>query len=115
MQIMKQTAPLQRAVAMGQLTDKDNVQNWILNQPDILPRLNGRLIKQPSGYLSLFDVNRKMLLRRHIFDVDYNLACKSNTMKEFEEIRPEQRSQCMLEKMKYLSKSGELHKLIKIY
>jgi UDP-glucose:glycoprotein glucosyltransferase len=59
MQIMRQTSPLQRAVMSGKLTDKDNVQNWILNQPDVLIRLNNRLISNPTKVLSLENVHRK--------------------------------------------------------
>lgn len=58
-QVMKQTYPLQKAVMAGKLTNKDNVQNWIMNQPDVLPRINNRLVSEPTDFLSLFDVNRK--------------------------------------------------------
>ena len=58
MQIMRQTAPLQRAVMSGKLTDKDNVQTWILSQPDVLPRLNGRLMKAPAKVIALDNVFR---------------------------------------------------------
>lgn len=59
MKVMKQTGNIQRAVMAGKLTDKDNVQNWILSQPDVLPRLNARLLSDPTDYLSLQDVFRK--------------------------------------------------------
>lgn len=56
MQIMKLTTSLQKAVVSGRLTDKDNVQNWVLSQPDVLPRLNHRLLREPTSYLPLYDV-----------------------------------------------------------
>jgi UDP-glucose:glycoprotein glucosyltransferase len=59
MQIMRQTPILQRAVMAGKLTDKDNVQNWILSQPDVLPRLNSRLIDSPAKVLSMENVARE--------------------------------------------------------
>lgn len=62
MQTMKQTFPLQKAVMAGKLTNKDNVQTWIMNQADVLPRVNNRLLKEPSEFLSLFDVNRKFFI-----------------------------------------------------
>lgn len=60
MQIMRQTSILQRAVATGKLTDKDNVQNWVMNQPDVLPRLNRRFIEAPSDVVLFTDVYRKL-------------------------------------------------------
>lgn len=55
---MKQTYPLQKAVMSGKLTNKDNVQNWIMSQPDVLPRVNDRLLNEAVDSLPLFDVNR---------------------------------------------------------
>uniref|UniRef100_A0A915CUW8 UDP-glucose:glycoprotein glucosyltransferase n=1 Tax=Ditylenchus dipsaci TaxID=166011 RepID=A0A915CUW8_9BILA len=88
MQIMRQTTPLQRAVASGKLTDKETVQNWILNQPDVLPRLNNRLLKEPANCLPVYDVN----------------PCKAKNFKQFMQLKPHERAQCVLEKMKYLTK-----------
>lgn len=59
MKVMKQTSNIQKAVMSGKLTDKDNVQNWILSQPDVLPRLNARLLNEPLDYLSVRDVFRR--------------------------------------------------------
>lgn len=59
--IMKQTPTIQRAVMTGKLTDKDNVQNWIMSQPDVLPRRNPRLLADPTSYISALDVFRKFL------------------------------------------------------
>lgn len=59
MQIMRQTTSIQRAVMTGKLTDKDNVQNWIMNQPDVLIRLNNRLSGTPTKVLSLENVHRR--------------------------------------------------------
>ncbi|KAL3084473.1 hypothetical protein niasHS_009244 [Heterodera schachtii] len=47
--VMRQTGALQRAVMTGKLTDRENVQNWVLSQPDVLPRLNGRLLGGTKG------------------------------------------------------------------
>lgn len=55
---MKQTYPLQKAVMSGKLTNKDNVQNWIMSQPDVLPRVNNRFLNEAVDSLPLFDVNR---------------------------------------------------------
>ena len=42
--VMRQTNALQRAVIAGRLTDRENIQNWVMSQPDVLPRLNSRLL-----------------------------------------------------------------------
>lgn len=59
MQIMRQTVPLQKAIMTGRLTDRDNLEKWVLSQPDVLPRVNNRLLREPTSYLELQDVNRK--------------------------------------------------------
>lgn len=37
-EIMHQTPNLQKAVYKGELTDKDNVVDYIMSQPNIMPR-----------------------------------------------------------------------------
>lgn len=51
--VMRQTNSLQRAVVAGKLTDKENVQNWIMSQPDVLNRLNPRLLGGDGNELNL--------------------------------------------------------------
>ncbi|KAI6232348.1 UDP-glucose:glycoprotein glucosyltransferase 1 [Aphelenchoides besseyi] len=87
MQIMRQTAPLQRAVMSGKLKDKDNVQNWILNQPDVLPRLNSRLIAEPTKVLSMSNV----------------YPCSANNLRALESKNEAQKVQCIVENAKYLT------------
>uniref|UniRef100_A0A914C391 UDP-glucose:glycoprotein glucosyltransferase n=1 Tax=Acrobeloides nanus TaxID=290746 RepID=A0A914C391_9BILA len=91
MQVMKQTPILQRAIMSGKLTDKDNVQNWLLSQPDILPRLNNRLLAPPSMHLPLNDV----------------FPCSTTTLVKFNALTFDQKAQCIVEKMKYLTKTEE--------
>ncbi|KAI6191748.1 UDP-glucose:glycoprotein glucosyltransferase 1 [Aphelenchoides bicaudatus] len=91
MQIMRQTSPLQRAIMSGKLTDKDNVQNWILSQPDVLIRLNNRLINTPTKVLSLENVT----------------PCTQFTMEKFKKATSSQKSQCIVENSKYLTRKDE--------
>ncbi|KAE9555965.1 hypothetical protein FO519_000821 [Halicephalobus sp. NKZ332] len=89
--IMRQTPTIQKAVMAGKLTDKDNIQNWIMSQPDVLPRRNPRLLANPTDYLSVQDV----------------FPCKSMVPAKFAGLNNEQKTQCMIEKSKYLTKTEE--------
>uniref|UniRef100_A0A1B6BXN7 UDP-glucose:glycoprotein glucosyltransferase n=1 Tax=Clastoptera arizonana TaxID=38151 RepID=A0A1B6BXN7_9HEMI len=53
-EIMKQTPSLQKAVYKGELSDGDNVVDYIMNQPNVMPRLNERILNtDKSRYLDL--------------------------------------------------------------
>jgi hypothetical protein len=110
MQIMRQTGPLQRAVMSGKMTDKDNVQNWILNQPDVLIRLNNRLIGSPSKVISLERVHRKSQNSLQI--ISTFLACNELTTEKFGKATSLQKSQCILENSKYLTRKGKFNNLV---
>lgn len=45
MSIMKVTNELQRAVYRNMLKDEDNVLDYLMKQPNIMPRLNDRILK----------------------------------------------------------------------
>ena len=70
--------------------DRSNVQNFLLDQPDVMPRLNKRILSAPteSYYLDLTDV----------------LGCKARKLEEFLKLEKAQKSQCMIDKLKYLTK-----------
>jgi len=89
--IMRQTPTIQRAIMSGKLTDKDNIQNWIMSQPDVLPRRNPRLLANPTEYLPVEDV----------------FPCKSMVPTKFAGLTSEQKTQCIIEKAKYLTKTEE--------
>ncbi|CAJ0934962.1 unnamed protein product, partial [Mesorhabditis belari] len=93
MEIMKITPKLQKAVMDGTLKDKSNVQNWLLEQPDIMPRLNKRILSPPTqaDYLDLTNV----------------LGCKAKNVKEFEALDNAQKGTCMIDKLKYMNKGDE--------
>ncbi|KAK9504391.1 hypothetical protein O3M35_010731 [Rhynocoris fuscipes] len=53
-EIMNQTPALQKAVYKGDLTDKDNVIDYLMNRPNIMPRLNERVLSTTKArYLVL--------------------------------------------------------------
>lgn len=45
MALMKATNELQMAVYKGRLKDKDDVLDFLMDQPNIMPRLNDRILK----------------------------------------------------------------------
>jgi UDP-glucose:glycoprotein glucosyltransferase len=91
MKVMKQTSNIQRAVMAGKLNDKENVQNWILSQPDVLPRLNARLLDEPSDYLPVNDV----------------FPCETTNPSKFASLPPSKKTSCMIEKAKYLTRNED--------
>lgn len=90
---MRLTPPLQKAVFAGKLTDRENIQNWVLNQPEVLPRLNARLLTEPSAYLQLNDI-------RPCGDAYIVIGDESK-------LNASRRAQCLLESLKYLAKSDD--------
>uniref|UniRef100_A0A914YQY2 UDP-glucose:glycoprotein glucosyltransferase n=1 Tax=Panagrolaimus superbus TaxID=310955 RepID=A0A914YQY2_9BILA len=91
MKVMKQTSNIQRAVMTGKLNDKENVQNWILSQADVLPRLNARLLDEPTDYLPVNDV----------------FPCETTNPSKFASLIASKKTSCMIEKAKYLTRNEE--------
>lgn len=53
-EIMTQTPALQKAIYKGELTDSENVVDYIMNQPNVMPRLNERILNtDKSRHLDL--------------------------------------------------------------
>ncbi|CAD5234520.1 unnamed protein product [Bursaphelenchus xylophilus] len=88
MQIMRQTNYLQRSVMMGKLTDRENVQDWIMKQPEVLPRLNQRLLGTPHSVV--------------IHDNVYPCGAKKST--EIRELGESELNQCVLESVKHFTR-----------
>ncbi|CAJ0583195.1 unnamed protein product, partial [Mesorhabditis spiculigera] len=93
MEIMKRTPKIQKSIMDGALKDKTNVQNWLLEQPDIMPRLNKRILK-PA-------------VKDSIIDFTDNAPCKARKLNEFLELTSAAKSICVLDKLSYLAKSEE--------
>lgn len=53
-EIMSQTPPFQKNVYRGKISDSDDVLDYIMNQPNVMPRLNDRILnKERSFYLDM--------------------------------------------------------------
>lgn len=62
-EIMNQTPTLQKAVYKGELTDRDNVVDYIMSQPNVMPRLNDRVLSSTkSHYIPLAKFSNKLTL-----------------------------------------------------
>ena len=45
MAIMKETTPIQKAIYHNKLKDEDDPLDYLMSQPNIMPRLNDRILK----------------------------------------------------------------------
>lgn len=52
-EILKQTPVVQKAVFNGELTDKMDVLDWLMDQDNVMPRLNSRVLSPPAAHLDL--------------------------------------------------------------
>lgn len=53
-EVMSQTANFQKAVYKGKLTDSMDVLDYLMDQPNIMPRLNDRVLnRERSFYLDM--------------------------------------------------------------
>lgn len=53
-EVMSQTPILQKAIFRGKITDRDDVLDYIMSQPNVMPRLNQRILnKDNSFYLDM--------------------------------------------------------------
>lgn len=49
-EVMHQNPVFQKAVYRGKLSDSDDVIDYIMNQPNVMPRLNQRILNKDSGF-----------------------------------------------------------------
>ncbi|CEF63031.1 UDP-glucose:glycoprotein glucosyltransferase 1 [Strongyloides ratti] len=88
-EVSKQTPYIQKAVMNGKLTDKDNVMNWIMSRPTVLSRLNNRILNNGGEYLKMTNV----------------MPCKVKNVNEFNKLSDVEKTQCIITKMKYFTRS----------
>ncbi|XP_064194922.1 UDP-glucose:glycoprotein glucosyltransferase 1 isoform X2 [Anguilla rostrata] len=55
--ILDTTSIFQRAVYLGELTGDQDVVDFIMNQPNVVPRINSRILSTSRNYLDLSDTN----------------------------------------------------------
>ncbi|PAV57236.1 hypothetical protein WR25_11477 [Diploscapter pachys] len=92
-EVMKISPTIQRAVMEGRLKDRSNVANWLMEQKDVMPRLNARVLDAPTT--------------KNYLDLTASTPCKASTLTQFGTLTAPQKSQCILEWAKYLQKSEE--------
>ncbi|KAK6112554.1 UDP-glucose:Glycoprotein Glucosyltransferase family protein [Brugia pahangi] len=96
MEIMRVTSRLQKAVMEKKLKDQDNVMNWILSQPEVMPRINKLILDSPLSpdalYLDLTSVKK----------------CTSVSPTQYYKLPPKEQNQCMLKRMRYITRTEEM-------
>ncbi|CAD6189361.1 unnamed protein product [Caenorhabditis auriculariae] len=92
-EVMKITPKIQKAVMEGRLQDRGNVANWLLDQKDVMPKINDRILNAPSEkrYVDLFSGKQ----------------CEAKTLTQFNALTAEDKGSCVMDKMKYVQKSTE--------
>ncbi|MFH4973666.1 hypothetical protein AB6A40_000375 [Gnathostoma spinigerum] len=94
-EIMKVTPKLQQAIRKGKLKNRDNVMNWILSQPEVMPRLNKRILDA---------VGSPKTLR---LDFTHIERCPANNVAQFILLSPSMQTQCIFRRMRYLARSDD--------
>lgn len=49
-EVMNQTPLFQKAVYRGKLTESDDILDYLMNQPNVMPRLNQRILNKDSSF-----------------------------------------------------------------
>ncbi|VDM62368.1 unnamed protein product [Angiostrongylus costaricensis] len=93
LEVMRITPKLQNAVINGHLKDRMNVGNWIMEQKDVVPRLNSRILDA--------------VLQKKFLELTDTSSCKAKTLSEFVELRSSRKVQCIIEEMQYLRKGED--------
>ncbi|GMR33603.1 hypothetical protein PMAYCL1PPCAC_03798, partial [Pristionchus mayeri] len=93
MEVMRITPKIQRAVMSGKLTDKMNVGNWVLEQGDVMPRLNKRVLDAPATkrYLDLTDTT----------------PCTVKSLSDFARLSDAKKAGCVAERVRYVQRGEE--------
>uniref|UniRef100_A0A0R3RF81 UDP-glucose:glycoprotein glucosyltransferase n=1 Tax=Elaeophora elaphi TaxID=1147741 RepID=A0A0R3RF81_9BILA len=96
MEIMRVTSRLQKAVMEKKLKDRDNVMNWILSQPEVMPRINKLILDSPLSPNALY------------LDLTSTEKCKNISPAQYYKLPPEKQNQCMLKRMRYITRTEEM-------
>uniref|UniRef100_A0A1I7TWE2 UDP-glucose:glycoprotein glucosyltransferase n=1 Tax=Caenorhabditis tropicalis TaxID=1561998 RepID=A0A1I7TWE2_9PELO len=89
MEVMKISPKIQRAIMEGKLTDRMNVGNWVLDQKDVMPRINKRILSAPS--------------KKIYVDLLGSKECK--TLEGADKLSEVDKAACILQTTKYLQKA----------
>lgn len=55
-ELMRQTSALQKALFKGEMKETDNVMDFLMGQPNVMPRLNDRVLSTPAGGTKYLDM-----------------------------------------------------------
>lgn len=88
--IMQQTPAIQKAVYRGTLTDRDDIVDYLMNQPNVMPRLNERILK--------VDKNKWL-----------NLVGSAQTENQVESLNSQDKSNWLMQQMKYVYVQDNQH------
>lgn len=64
-EIMRQTPVIQKAVYQGELTDADNILDWLMSQKTVMPRLNKRILSETDQILNLLPEEDSIVASKH--------------------------------------------------
>ncbi|MCP9263039.1 UDP-glucose:glycoprotein glucosyltransferase [Dirofilaria immitis] len=96
MEIMRVTSRLQKAVMEKRLKDQDNVMNWILSQPEVMPRINKLILDSPLSPDALY------------LDLTSIQKCTNTSPAHYYKLPPKEQNQCMLKRMRYITRTEEM-------
>ncbi|CAH1780753.1 unnamed protein product [Owenia fusiformis] len=91
-QILQFTPVIQRAVYNGKLTDSMDVYDWIMNQENVLPRLNDRVLGTSNTFVD-FTKNTD--------------ASRFESPDQFSKLSPQEMTSVMAQNMKYITRKDE--------
>uniref|UniRef100_F1KR85 UDP-glucose:glycoprotein glucosyltransferase 1 n=1 Tax=Ascaris suum TaxID=6253 RepID=F1KR85_ASCSU len=94
-EVMKATPKLQKAIMSGKLKDKDNVMNWILSQPEVMPRINKRVLDAPSYWDALY------------LDLTDTKPCQMKSSSQFYQLSDAEYNQCIMRRIRYITRTDE--------
>ncbi|MPC29875.1 UDP-glucose:glycoprotein glucosyltransferase [Portunus trituberculatus] len=94
MEVMRTTQMLQKAVYRGELGDKHDVTDWLMAMPNIMPRLNDRILSTKSS--SYVDMTGES-----------NLRLSAITLEDFSALKATEMTSIMTNSFHYLSTKTE--------
>ncbi|CAB3399775.1 unnamed protein product [Caenorhabditis bovis] len=92
-EVMKITQKIQKAIIEGKLTDRANVAKWMMEQKDVMPRINKRILTAPSTHSYI--------------DLSGSKPCNGLTIvDQLRNLVSVDKARCLLESTKYLQKGS---------
>ncbi|VDO38345.1 unnamed protein product [Haemonchus placei] len=92
LEVMRITHELQEAVMQGKLHDRLNVENWIMEQKDVVPRYNKHILRTIS--------------QKNILDFTNVFECEiGSSLSDFIRLEESEKTQCITKRMRYIKKT----------